>query len=31
MQGQADNAEVVLQGAQMLFSEEFRAQVQVSD
>jgi len=25
MQGQADNAEVVVQGAQMLFSEEFRA------
>jgi hypothetical protein len=31
MQGQADNAEVVVQGAQMLFSEEFRAQAQVSD
>jgi hypothetical protein len=31
MQGQTDNAEVVVQGAQMLFSEEFRAQAQVSD
>jgi hypothetical protein len=31
MQGQADNAEVVVQGAQMLFSEEFRNQAQVSD
>jgi hypothetical protein len=31
MQGQADNVEVVVQGAQMLFSEEFRAQAQVSD
>jgi hypothetical protein len=31
MQGQTDNAEVVAQGAQMLFSEEFRAQAQVSD
>jgi hypothetical protein len=31
MQGQANNAEVVVQGAQMLFSEEFRAQAQVSD
>jgi multidrug efflux pump subunit AcrA (membrane-fusion protein) len=31
MPGQADNVEVVVQGAQMLFSEEFRAQAQVSD
>jgi hypothetical protein len=31
MQGQPDSAEVVVQGAQMLFSEEFRAQAQVSD
>lgn len=31
MQGQADNVEVVVQGAQMLFSEEFRAQAQVSE
>jgi hypothetical protein len=31
MQGQADNAEVVVQGAQMLLSEEFRAQAQLSD
>jgi hypothetical protein len=31
MPGQADNVEVVIQGAQMLFSEEFRAQAQVSD
>jgi multidrug efflux pump subunit AcrA (membrane-fusion protein) len=31
MQGQTDNTEVVVQGAQMLFSEEFRAQAQVSD
>jgi hypothetical protein len=31
MQSQSDNAEVVVQGAQMLFSEEFRAQAQVSD
>jgi multidrug efflux pump subunit AcrA (membrane-fusion protein) len=31
LQGQSENAEVVVQGAQMLFSEEFRAQAQVSD
>jgi hypothetical protein len=31
MQGQTGNAEIVVQGAQMLFSEEFRAQAQVSD
>jgi hypothetical protein len=31
MQGQADNVEVVVQGAQMLLSEEFRAQAQVND
>lgn len=31
VQGQPDNTEVVVQGAQMLFSEEFRAQAQVSD
>ncbi len=31
MQGQGNNTEVVVQGAQMLFSEEFRAQAQVSD
>ncbi len=30
-QGQPDNAEVVAQGAQMLFSEEFRAQIHVGD
>lgn len=31
MQGQADSTQVVVQGAQMLLSEEFRAQAQVSD